>query len=248
MIPSEKKIKEMILQALHDKAPEQYFELEEAGELDEFAEKRTADMLEAFEETVAPDLMAVARSDLPTLERIQAAESVQRQAWEQTLATWLEFSPSETAEMESFELEEDDYYAIAIAKNCARRFLKHPNITPQQIVGLGNALYALECLPQITLGANTEFSVVYEDGIEDFREMRYIEFRISESEFGISIGGYVYDKSVGSDSFSEPGWSIEVGGYRDTKCELYFLEGKINKYLNLGAKIVVNDESDFEFE
>lgn len=47
--------------------------------------------------------------------------------------------------MEEFELTDDDFYAVEIAKNVARRFLKHPQISPQQIIGLGNALYALKC-------------------------------------------------------------------------------------------------------
>jgi hypothetical protein len=32
--------------------------------------------------------------------------------------------------MKAFDLTEDEYYAIEIAKNVARRFLKMPNITP----------------------------------------------------------------------------------------------------------------------
>ena len=71
--------------------------------------------------------------------------------------------------------------------------------------------------------------------------MRYIDFRISESAFEISQGGSVYDKTVGRDSFSEPGWLIEIGGYRSTECELYNLEESIEEYLNLGAEITVSD-------
>ena len=150
--------------------------------------------------------------------------------------------------MEEFELIDDDFYAIEIAKNVARRFLRCDNISPQKIVGLGNALYALERLPLITPGACCEFGIVYRAGTEEFNEMRYIDFRISESEFQISIGGSVYDKAVGSDSFSEPGWVVEVGGYRYTECELYDLEDFIEGYLNLGAEITVNDESEIEYE
>lgn len=36
-------------------------------------------------------------------------------------------------EMELFEIEADDYFAIGIAKNGVRRLLKHPKITPQLI-------------------------------------------------------------------------------------------------------------------
>lgn len=139
--------------------------------------------------------------------------------------------------MEEFELADDDLQAIEIAKNTARRFLKYPQITPQQVIALGNALYALERLPLVTLGSSSEFGIVYRAGTEEFSEMRYINFRISESAFEISKGGSVYDKAVGSDSFSEPGWVVEAGGYKNAECELY-----------LGAEISVSDESEIEYE
>ncbi len=149
---------------------------------------------------------------------------------------------------EEFELTEEDMQAIEVAKNTARLFLKHPLITPQQVIALGNALYALERLPLITPGSATEFGIVYRSGTVELSEMRYIDFRISESAFEISKGGSVYDKAVGSDSFSEPGWSVEIGGYRSSECELYDLEESIAEYLNLGAEISVSDESEIEYE
>jgi hypothetical protein len=151
-------------------------------------------------------------------------------------------------EMVAFELTDDDRYAIEVAQNIARRFLKHPKITPQQVIGLGNALFALERLPLVTPGSSCEFGIVYRAGTEEFSEMRYIDFRISDSAFEISKGGSVYDKSVGGDSFSEPGWVVEVGGYRSAECELYDLEDSIAEYLNLGAEITVSDESEIEYE
>ncbi len=41
---------------------------------------------------------------------------------------------------------------------------------------------------------------------------------------------------------------VEVGGYRDTECELYDIEDSIVEYLNLGAEITVSDESEIDFE
>lgn len=152
------------------------------------------------------------------------------------------------SEIEKFDLTDDDRYAVEIADNVARRFLKHPRITPQQVIALGNALYALERLPLVTLGSSCEFGIVYRSGTEEFSEMRYITFRISESAFEISKGGSVYDKAIGSDSFSEPGWSVEVDGYRNAECELDLIEDSIAEYLNLGADITVSDESEIEYE
>jgi len=154
----------------------------------------------------------------------------------------------EFPEMEKFELTDDDCYAIEIAKNVVRRFLKQSKITPQQVIGLGNALYALERLPLVTPGAFCEFGIEYRVGTEKFEKMRYIGFIISDSLFEISKGGSVYDDAVGGDSFSEPGWVVEVGGYRSTECELFDLEDAIAEYLNLGAEITVDDESEIEYE
>ena len=150
--------------------------------------------------------------------------------------------------MKEFELTDDDWYAILIATNTARRFLQSQSITPQQVIGLGNALYALERLPLITPGSFCEFGIVYRAGSDDVYEMRYINFIISESEFEISMGGSVYDKAVGGDSYSYPGWLVEAGGFRDAECELYQLEDSISEYLNLGAEITVSDESKIEYE
>ena len=150
--------------------------------------------------------------------------------------------------MKDFELTDDDLDAVKIAKNTIRSFLKHSDITPHQIIGLGNALYALERLPLITPGAHTDFGICYRNGTEEFSEMRYVDFTISEVTFEISMGGSVYNKSVGSDSISQPGWLVEVGGYRETECDLYCLEDSITEYLNLGAEITVSDESKIEYE
>jgi len=154
--------------------------------------------------------------------------------------------------VEQFELfddeDSDDYYAIDLAKKVARLLLKHPSIKPQQIIGLGNALYALERMPLVTPGALCEYGVEYRVGTEEYNEMRYVLFSISDADFGISTGGSVYDKATGGDSFSGPEWRIELGGYRETDCNLRGIEGRVVEYLNLGAEITVADESEIEFE
>jgi hypothetical protein len=150
--------------------------------------------------------------------------------------------------MNKFNLTDDDYYAVEIAKHIVRRFLKDSDISPQQIIGLGNALYALERMPIVTPGAFCVFGIGYREGTDESSGMRYIEFSVSESAFEISKGGSVYDKAVGSDSFSEPGWLIEVGGCRCAECDLYDLEASIEEYLILGAEITVSDESKIKYE
>ena len=73
--------------------------------------------------------------------------------------------------------------------------------------------------------------------------MQFIEFRISDSDFKIGRGG-----SVPGDGFSEPGWLIELGGYRRTECDLYNLKEDVDEFLRLDPEIIVNDESEIEFD
>lgn len=121
------------------------------------------------------------------------------------------------------------------------------SIQPLQIIGLENALYALDRMPLITEGINSGFGITYRSGDEKYSEMYYINFIITDGSFEIQMGGSVYDKAVGSDSYSDPGWYIETGGYRDTRAELYNIEDSIEEYLNVGAKITIDDESDIVF-
>lgn len=150
--------------------------------------------------------------------------------------------------MVEFELTEEDEYAINIAIEAARLFLKERELSPKKIIGLGNALYALERLPVSTEGVLCGFGLFYSFGSEEFSESKYFDFRITEDLFEFSIGGSVYEKSVGSDSFSEPGWLIEKDGEAIRDADLYYLSEHIRDYLNQGAEVVVDDDSDIKFE
>jgi hypothetical protein len=145
--------------------------------------------------------------------------------------------------MQEFKLIDDDFFVIATAENVASRLLNHPMVTPEQAIGVKNALHALKRLPLVTPDIYCEFGISYRAGTEDFSELRYIDFTISDSMFQVSNGGSVYDSAVGSDSFSDPDFLIEIGGYRSMNyCEyIYDLEASVSEYLNLGAKISVSD-------
>ena len=97
-----------------------------------------------------------------------------------------------------FELTDDDRFAIRVATEFARRLVQKPRISPKQIVGLGHAICALERLPRETPGVHCEFGIVYRFGTEDFSELKYITFFIEFDRFEISIGGSVYERSVGA--------------------------------------------------
>ncbi len=149
---------------------------------------------------------------------------------------------------EQFDLTDDDLLAIEIAKKVARRFLRDLKVTPPQVVGLGNALYALERLPVCTPGAEVEFTVSLRHGSKDYYEMTdYIAFTISDGLFAIQKG-WIFHDHLG-DHESEPGWWIESQGYRETKCNLHLIEAAVFWLLDYpGAEISVSDSSEIEFE
>ena len=151
--------------------------------------------------------------------------------------------------MGKFKLTDEDMCVISIAKNTVRRFLKNPQLMAQEVIGLGNALYALERLPLVTPGAFSEFGVVCRNGNEDSNWMGYVNFLISDSAFTVSKGGSIFDKELGSDSFSEPGWEVELDGCRNTDFALLFnLDDDITEYLESGAAITVSDDSQINYE
>lgn len=155
----------------------------------------------------------------------------------------------EEEEKEQFDLTIEDDRAIELAIKTARLFLSQPGIKPQEIIALGKALYVLEMMPEPTPGANCSFGIRYYSGDRDFNEWKSIDFYITESSFSISVGGSVYDRKVGSDSYSEPGWNIEIG-FRpnNSECSLYSIEEEIVSFIGLGGKIRAYNESDFEME
>lgn len=142
----------------------------------------------------------------------------------------------------------EDEYAIEIAIKVARKLIATEHISPKKIVGLGYALYALERFPAVSYGVDCEFGIKYEYGTDEYKEMKYYIFRISSDCFEISVGGSVYDKGVGSDSISEPGWLIQSNGVSNRDVELWSLEDDITDLIKMGAEVTVEYESNIVFD
>lgn len=202
-----------------------------------YAEDMRADVIEELYRKV---LGAAADYDLPEIDEDDEDEADDEAGDEADDA-----SEMTSTKEDEFELEDEDYEAIGLAKKIIRLLLAHPDVTPRQIVGLGRALYAWDRLPQATPGVNSEFGVCYRSGDKNFSQMRYVSFLIEGSSFVISMGGSVYDSAVGSDTITGPKWEVELGGYsnREFEGEMDDLEAKILKYLRLGAEITVDDDS-----
>ena len=149
--------------------------------------------------------------------------------------------------MDRFDFNEDDYYAVIVAKNVARRLLQHPDIQPRQVIGLGNALYALDRLPQPTPGVRCEYSIVYTQLSDGFEKTRYISFHISAADFRICRGGTDFDRTVGEDHFNEPLWEVRTDGFRNTEGILDTVEDSCEALIARGAIIRVTDRSVISF-
>ncbi len=151
--------------------------------------------------------------------------------------------------MGKFELTDDDVCMISIATHTVRRFLTNPQLTGQEVIGLGNALYALERLPDVTLGASSEFGVVHRNANEGSLWVSDISFLISDSKFAVSIRDRSIDTELGSDRYVDPGWLVELDGDRKANLSLLLnLYNDITEYLDSGAKITVSDYSKIDYE
>jgi len=146
-----------------------------------------------------------------------------------------------------FNLQKDDYKVIAIVKKYIRQVLTKLHPTPQQIAGIGNFLYAIEQLPEITEGANTYIQLSHTTGNNDFWEMKSFGFTINEDIFHIDVSGYKHN-TYGGDSIGYPGWYIEAGGGRNTDAVIWELEDEISLMIHLEAELQVDDFSEIEYE
>ena len=151
--------------------------------------------------------------------------------------------------MGKFELTDDDVRMVSIAINTVRRLLQNPQITAQDIIGLGNALYALERLPLVTPGAFSEFRIISLNGNEESSVMRYVSFLISDSTFTVSQENREFYDEVCDYRCSGPRWEVKLDGYRRAELSMVFsLVDDINEYLEFGAEIIVNDDSQIRYE
>jgi len=83
----------MIEQALKDKAPKTYQELKQAGKLKQFVEDQEEQMMESYSRawTEVTTKTAMSKEQNP-LKKVQMQTMGESRAWEETLATFLEFS------------------------------------------------------------------------------------------------------------------------------------------------------------
>ena len=146
-----------------------------------------------------------------------------------------------------FDLEDDDYEAIRLATDAAKELLNDLRINPVQSTILKKALNALNHLPQVTPDASYQFGIVYRDGDDNYNEMRFITFTITENMLEIAYGGSEFDSLGGGGSLPTEIWMLEVGGARMTDLEIDYTKLDLfTGFLNMGAKIKVFEGDELE--
>ena len=88
----------MIEQAMKDQAPKMYAQMKESGRLQAFLENYDDQMMESYEEaTTEVTTNAIGpKGPKDYMETVQQITMGNNRAWEETLATWLEFQDPPT--------------------------------------------------------------------------------------------------------------------------------------------------------
>ena len=101
--------------------------------------------------------------------------------------------------IDKFKLEKEDFKVIRFTKKYIRNVLKQHDLTPLQILGFGNYLYALERLPLKTPGVDSYIELSHTEGDRSSGEMKAYGFRLTEDIFHVEVSGYLHS-SHGGDS------------------------------------------------
>jgi hypothetical protein len=150
--------------------------------------------------------------------------------------------------MEKFQLEQEDYQVLKFSRKYIQKVLKQFDLTPKQIIGIGNYLFALDRLPLKTQGVDCYIQLSNRTVTNNETwEMKSYGFTLNEEIFHIEVGGWVEGPN-GGDSVGYPGWYVEADGGRETDAEVWKLEDELSLIIHLGAEIKVEDSSKIDFD
>ena len=147
-------------------------------------------------------------------------------------------------ETTGFPLTVDDLTWVEELARLTRRMVALPNVTPQQLVGLGRALYALQHLPKVSPGVDVEYSVSLGGGDEEHSEKRYWTIQISEYCFTVLQVLAVWTKGVGSDDESTICFQTDTGGVQRHERDMSQWVSEAEEALAIGPELSVHDGSD----
>jgi hypothetical protein len=146
-----------------------------------------------------------------------------------------------------FQLNKEDYKVIRIVRKYLRKVLKENELTPKQIIGVGNFLYALDRLPLKTPGIESYILLTNQTKNGEFLVTKSYGFTLNEDTFHVDVSGYVNSPN-GGDSVGYAGWYVEADGGRDTDAVIWELEDELSLIIHLGVEVQVEDSSAIEYE
>ena len=146
-----------------------------------------------------------------------------------------------------FDLEQEDFQVINFTRKYLHKVLKQYDLSPRQIIGIGNYLYALDRLPHKTPGADCYIELSHSETNNEFYEIKSYGFTLNEDVFHIDVSGWAKGP-YGGDSIGYPGWYVEADGGRETDAEVWKLEDELSLIIHLGVDIKVEDLSEIDFD
>jgi hypothetical protein len=133
---------------------------------------------------------------------------------------------------------------IDLAATIARKLLTKSDITPMQIIAIGKALEALKRMPEWIINGYVKIGLEYRAGDREFHEMRYYQICIDSDALTFESGGSVYDRSVGSDSFSDEEIQLQSDGRIIGSRDLDDWEVTFNEFFGMESGVCTEDECE----
>lgn len=91
-----------------------------------------------------------------------------------------------------------------------------------------------------------DFGFVWETGTDDHHEIEYMDFHFESEIIQVVSGGSIYNKPVGSDSYTNWDYSIELNGWDGDNCNYWF--STLLELVRKGAKLSIESPDEFVYD
>jgi hypothetical protein len=109
---------------------------------------------------------------------------------------------------------------------------------PAALKEIAAFIFALQRLPYATPAVALDLALIDEIG----ENLSYVSVELDGQSFRLSIGGSVYSPDVGSDSYSNTTFQVELGGFRDGTTQDF--EEWLDAFVSVGGAIEIQGDSD----
>lgn len=135
-----------------------------------------------------------------------------------------------------FALAEQDLIAL-LGRTIRKRMT---NSEPDQLRRIAAFLYALERLPYTTPGLALDLAIMNRVN----GNLSYVSVELDEQSFRLSTGGSEYSPGIGSDTYSNTSFQIEVGGFREGATEDF--EEWLDAFIGADGTITVGGDDEVD--